>query len=86
MPGLRGKQFRIDTTTWTVRDWRRAHIWNIVFLVGWIAFFVYALGNLLYDRNWLMFAPTAVISIIGGIPQLAWFMRGSHSLKVDRNS
>jgi hypothetical protein len=49
MPGLREKQFDVDTTTWTAHDCRRACIWHVIFFIGWSAFFPFALGNLLSE-------------------------------------
>lgn len=79
MPGLRGKA--IDTTSWAAQDWRRARMWNIVFVVGWAAFFTYAVCHLLYGASWLMFVPTLAIAVIGGILQLVWLVRVSIWLK-----
>lgn len=85
MPGLRGKQFDIDASNWTANDWSRARTWNIVFFAGWIAFFAFALGDLLYDGNWLMFIPTFVIAAIGGVLQLVWIVRVSIWLNKEEN-
>lgn len=77
MPGLRGKQSDIDTSQWTANEWRRARIWNLVFFGGWFAFFAFAIGNLLYDGNWLMLIPMFVIALVGGVSQLIWLARVS---------
>lgn len=81
MPGLRGKQLRVDTTKWTVHSWNRARIGNIVFLVGWIVFFLCALVSLLSDRHWLMLVPTFMIAGLGSILQLVWLRRIAHRIK-----
>ncbi|MCC6511288.1 MAG: hypothetical protein IT423_19460 [Pirellulaceae bacterium] len=86
MPGLRGKQFDLDTADLTAHDWCRARNWNIGFLVGWFAFFAFALGNLLCDGNWLTFIPTFVMAVIGGVSQLVWLVRMSIWLNGERNS
>ncbi len=83
MPGLHGKE--IDTTDWTAHEWRRARIWNVVFFVAWIAFFAYALADLLHHGNWLMFALTFAIAVFGVISQVVWLVRVSIWLKGNKN-
>lgn len=73
MPGLRRKDS--GTEHWTAIDWRRACMWNVVFLIGWTVFFTFAVVDLLHPLNWLMLVPTLVIALVGGAAQIGWLLR-----------
>ena len=73
MPGLPHRE--IDTSSWGVKEWRNARLWNVVFLIIWITFYTYAVIDSLPDGHWLFVTAMATFGMAGVVWQLVGLVR-----------
>lgn len=67
----------IDTSSWGVKEWRKARPWNAVALVTWILFGALAVISSLPTGHWLLITAMLSIGIAGNMIQCVELLRST---------
>lgn len=73
MPGFPHRD--VDTSAWGPKEWRRARLWNSVFLAAWVCFWGLLAAESFQQPDWTSIVIVSVLGGGGAIWQLVCLVR-----------